>query len=132
MGSGIAVFWFITITGCTRPEAYYDAFREQRANFREVTAILAEIQDEKSMADATAKLKAKSDQFDATARKFEALPKPFPPEVEERYREDLPTLQRDVLDMKDQVDRVQKLKGGKAFLKQFESGQSGLFNAVQP
>jgi len=41
-------------------------------------------------------------------------------------------LQRAINDMRDQVGRVQKLPGGKAFFKQFESNQSGIFNAVQP
>jgi hypothetical protein len=118
--------------GCTKPEAYYEVFREQRANYREVTAILAEIQDEKSMAEAKTKLQVQFEKNEATARKAEALSKSPPAEVEQRIRDEGPSLQRAINDMRDQIGRVQKLPGGKAFFKQFESNQSGLFSAVQP
>jgi DNA-directed RNA polymerase alpha subunit len=118
--------------GCTKPEAYYEVFREQRATYREVTKILGEIQDEKSMAQAKAKLQDQFEKLEATARKAEALPKQPPAEVVERFRDESQSLQRAINDMREQVGRVQKLEGGQAFFKQFESNHSGLFNAVQP
>ena len=132
MYSGIALSLLVTFAGCTKPEAYYEVFREQRATYREVTSILAEIQDETSMAQAKAKLQAQFEKLDAIARKADALPKPPPAEVVERFRDESQSLQRALNDMKEQVGRVQKLKGGPAFFKQFESSDSGLFKAVQP
>lgn len=129
-GSGALLL--IALAGCTKPEAYYEVFREQRANYREVTAILAEIEDEKSMAAAKSKLQAQFEKNEATARKFAALPNPPPPEVKERYDDESQALQWAINDMRQQIGRVQKLPGGKAFFKQFESNNSGLFNAVQP
>lgn len=126
------VLLLLMFAGCTKPEAYYEVFREQRATYREVTTILAEIQDEKSMAQAKAKLEEQFEKSEATARKAEALPKPPPAEVEARLREDRASMERVLKDLQDQIGRVQKLDGGKAFFKQFESKNSGLFNAVQP
>jgi hypothetical protein len=127
-----AVLLLFLAAGCTKPEAYYEVFREQRETYREVTKILTEIEDEKSMAAAKAKLQEQFEKFAATARKGEALPKPPPAEVTERLRDDSPSMQRAIADLQFQVGRVQKLEGGKAFFKQFESKHSGLFNAVQP
>jgi hypothetical protein len=130
--NGSAALLLILSAGCTKPEAYYEVFREQRATYREVTKILAEIEDEKSMAAAKAMLQEQAEKFEATARKAAALPNPPPAEVKERFRDEAQSLQRAINDMRDQVGRVQKLPGGKAFFKQFESNQSGIFNAVQP
>jgi uncharacterized protein YukE len=130
--SGRAALLLFLLAGCTKPEAYYEVFREQRATYREVTRILAEIQDEKSMAQAKEKLQEQTEKFAATARKADALPKPPPAEVVERFRDESPSLQRAINDMMVEVGRVQKLKGGDAFFKQFQSNQPGLFSAVQP
>ncbi len=122
----------LLLVGCTKPEAYYEVLRENRATVREVTAILADIQDEKSMKEAKAKLDARSEEFEARARKAMALPKPPPAEVTERMQEESATRQLMLDELRNQVQRVQKLEGGKAFFKQFEGNASGLFNAVQP
>jgi hypothetical protein len=122
----------LVLAGCTKPEAYYEVFREQRQTYRDVTKILAEIEDEKSMAAAQAKLREQFEKFEATARKGEALPNPPPAEVTERLRDDSASMQRAIADLQYQVGRVQKLAGGQAFFKQFQSKHSGLFNAVQP
>ena len=122
----------LALVGCTKPQDYYDVFREQRATYQELTDILATIQDEKSMAEAKSKLAERFEKFDAIARKADALPKPPPREVLQRLEEDSPGMQRTIDRVREEVKRVRSLPGGKAFFKQFESQHFGLLTAVQP
>ena len=76
--SGCVVL-LLALVSCTKPQDYYDVFREQRSTYQELGDILATIQDEKSMVAAKSKLEERFERFDATARKADALPKPPPP-----------------------------------------------------
>lgn len=123
----------VLLAGCTKPEAYYDVMREKRATWREVTAILMDVEDEKTLGAAKAKLDARQEEFEARARKAQALPNPPPPEVLERMRDERTSMQQAFDDLQYQIRRVQnlKLKGGEAFFKHFES-QEGPLSGIKP
>ena len=74
--------------GCTKPEAYYQVAREQRAARQELIDILITIEDEKSMASAKTALDDRAAKFEAIVERAKALPNPPPPEVLERFKED--------------------------------------------
>jgi hypothetical protein len=122
----------LVLAGCTKPEDYLKVAREQRTAYKELADILVTIEDEKSMAAATAALADRSAKCEAIARTGQALPQPPPPEVQERFQEDAFVMKRTIERMQEEVRRVRGLKGGPEFFKQFESKHPSLFPAVQP
>jgi hypothetical protein len=122
----------LILAGCTSNEQYFEVAREQRAAWNETADILKTIKDEKSMAEAKTALDEKTKQFEVLAKKANALPKPPPPEVNQRLREDEFIIQAALGRLKAEVKRVSNLQGGEEFLQQFRSRSPGLFSAVQP
>ena len=57
------------LAGCTKDEDYIEVVRQQRANWKEMTDILATIKDDKTMADAKIALDERRPKYDALARK---------------------------------------------------------------
>lgn len=126
--------WFVLVlaaAGCARDEDYLDVYREQRAAWQEMADILATVTDEKTMAEAQATLKGRSQKYEAIAKKANALPKPPPAAVLQRLEEDRVIMRQTVERLQDEVKRVRKLDGGEEFLTQFESNSQGLLTAVQ-
>ena len=127
-----ALLLFLCGAGCTKDEDYLEVYRAQRENYRELTDILATIQDEKSMTDAKSKLDERAKKFNEIARKASALPKPPPESVRNRMADDAFTMERTLDRLRQQIKRVREdIKGGDEFLKQFESTSPGLLSAVK-
>src|ERR1019366_4279405 len=108
-----------------------EVFREQRAAMKELTAILATVNDEKTMADAKVLLKERGEKFEATSRKANALPKPLPPEVLKRLEDDRFIMERTMAGLLSEIARVRNLPGGEEFLNDFKSRSPGLMSAVK-
>jgi hypothetical protein len=117
--------------GCTKDEDYVEVAREQRAAWQEMAEILAKVNDDKSMADAKTALVERGQKYERIARKARALPKPSA-EVVKRLQEDEFLIKATLKKLRTEAERVDKLPGGKEFMKQFESSSQGLFSAVQP
>lgn len=133
--SRIAIFAPLTLllglAGCAKEKDYVDAFREQRAAYRDVTQVLATIRDEQSMKDAKASLEKRFDKFAQAAAKIRALPRPSA-ELLSKLDQEQAGMKRAFADLQDEVSRVTKLPGGSAFLKQFQTTAPGLLSAEQP
>ena len=117
--------------GCTKDEDYVEVAREQRGAWQEMAEILAKVNDEKSMADAKTALVERGQKYERIARKARALPKPSA-EVVKRLQEDEFLIKATLKKLRTEAERVDKLPGGKEFMKQFESSSQGLFSAEQP
>jgi hypothetical protein len=128
--SGIALL--LISAGCNREQAYLDVAREQRASWKELTDILATVKDEKSMASAKTALEKQNAKYEALAKKARSLPRPPPPEVNQRLQEDEGLIRATLRHLHTEAERVGKLPGGEEFLKQFKSESHGLMPAVQP
>ena len=128
---GSCVLMLVLAAGCARDDDYYEVFREQRANLKDITDLLATVKDEQSMAQAKAAFAEKAQKYEAIARKAKALPSPPPPAVMKRFQEDRSLLESRLLLLQREVARVRKLPGGEEFLKQFDSNSPGLFSAVR-
>jgi hypothetical protein len=120
-----------SLAGCAKEKDYVDAFREQRAAWRELTEVLTTIRDERSMADAKASLEKRLEKFEQAAAKVRALPKPSE-EMLGKLQQDQSGMSRALENLQDEVRRVRHLPGGPAFLKQFQSTSPGLLSAEQP
>lgn len=125
------ILLLLTAAACTRTEDYLEAFREQRAAWREMADILESIKDDATMAKAKTDLDERWPKFEAAARKASALPKPPPREVEDRLREHQPAMHDLVVRVAKQLAEVEKLPGGKDFAKHFRSKSESLSTAVQ-
>ncbi len=117
--------------GCTKDEDYVEVAREQRGAWQEMAEILAKVNDEKSMADAKTALVERGQKYERIARKARALPKPSA-EVVKRLQEDEFLIKATLKKLRTEAERVDKLPGGKEFMKQFESSSQGLFSALRP
>jgi hypothetical protein len=118
IGSGILAVVLLTLAGCSRTEDYLAVVRGQQQAMQEVTDILKKVHDDKDMAAAKDALDERFAKFDAIARKARDLPKPPPPEVEEKL--DLNAFKRAMRNMNEEIQRVKDLPGGKEFFAQFE------------
>lgn len=124
----------LAASGCSQsPEPYLEVVRERRAAQKEITDILAGIEDEKSLATARAALDERYDRFEKMAQKAKDLPPPSDA-VRVRLEQERFVVQATAANLQDQVRRVSALKlpGGTEFFKHFESKYQGLFQAVQP
>jgi hypothetical protein len=120
------------LAGCAKEKDYVDAFREQRAAWRELTDVLATIHDEKSMMEAKATLEKRQEKFARAAAKVQALSKPSA-KLLSKIPEEESAMKRTLLNLTEEVRRVQNLKlpGGPAFFSEFQSASPGLLSAEQ-
>lgn len=133
MGRFLRHVWLLFLlapAGCSKEEDYMEVFREQQAAYRETADILATIKDEKTMADAKSALDERFKRFEAIAKRAKALPQPPPPSVVNRMKDEEFVMKRTMSHLQDQLKRVSELKGGKEFLRQFESGSPGVLPVV--
>jgi hypothetical protein len=113
------------LAGCSRTEEYVEVAQAQQKAMQEVTGILKKIENEMDMAAAKDELDERFARYDTIARKARELPKPPPPDVEQKL--DLAAFKRAVDDMTYQIGRVKELPGGKEFFQRFE-GRTELFS----
>jgi hypothetical protein len=118
------------LAGCAQEKDYVDAMREQRAAYRDLTLVLANIRDEKSMQDAKATLEKRLEKFEQAAAKIRALPRPSAELLQKLQKE--ANMNRAIEDLQYEVGQVNRLPGGPAFLKQFNTASPGLLSAEQP
>ena len=126
--TGLLLALLLTLAGCSpRTEDYLEVIRGQQKVMQEITDILKKVQNEQDMAAAKEALDERFAQYEAIARKGRELPKPPPPEVQEKL--DLTTLNRVVRQMNEQIQRVKDLPGGREFFAQF-GGHTALLQSV--
>ena len=118
------------LAGCARDEEYLQVAREQRAAMKEVADVLETIRDEKSMAEAKASLDELVKKTEAIAERARSLPQPPPDRVLERMKEESHFAARAVERLSAEASRVSNLPGGKAFLKQYDTGSTGFLRGV--
>lgn len=120
----------LALVGCTKEEDYLNVFRDQQKAWQELTDILAEVRDEKSMAEAKTKLDASFEKFDALSKRAKALPEPSK-EIRNRLEKEREYLQQSTENLLREVGRIRKMPGGQEFLNQFEARRQGLMGAVR-
>ena len=125
-----AVLCCLAFIGCTKEEDYLNVFRDQQKAWQELTDILAEVRDEKSMAEAKTKLDASFEKFDALSKRAKALPEPSK-EIRNRLEKEREYLQQSTENLLREVGRIRKMPGGQEFLNQFEARRQGLMGAVR-
>jgi hypothetical protein len=117
--------------GCASEEDYYQVMREQRQALKEVADILETVKDEESMATAKVSLDQQVQKFDAISKRARALPNPPPKEVIARMNDEKRQMETHLERLRIEVRRINQLRGGPEFWKQFPSDSQGLFS-VQP
>jgi len=136
MGRVVGNAWLIlglAIAGCAKPEDYFEVVREQRAAYSEMADILASVKNDQTMADALTAIEKRRPQFEAIARKANALPKPPPAEVVDRLQSEKYLMTTIVKRLLKEGARIENdVPGGADFMKQFHSRSSSLRSAVQP
>jgi thiamine biosynthesis lipoprotein ApbE len=110
----------LALCGCNRTQEYVDVTRAQEKAVRSVTAVLAEIRDEKDMAAAKEELDDRFARYEKIARKARELPRPPQPEVGTPLADAAFSLQKAFKEMREEIARVQGLRGGAEFFAQFE------------
>jgi biopolymer transport protein ExbB/TolQ len=127
--TGLLLALCLALAGCApRTEDYLEVVRGQQKVMQEITDILKKVQNDKDMAAAKDALDERFAEYEAIARKGRELPKPPPPEVQEKL--DLASLNRVVRQMNDEIQRVKDLPGGRDFFAQF-GGHTALLQSVE-
>lgn len=116
--AGLLFAPLLLLAGCTRTADYLEVVNGQERAMRDVTDILKKVHNEKDLEAAKEELDERFARLEAIARKARDLPKPPPPEVEQKI--DLAKFQRTVREMTAEVQRVKELPGGREFFAQFE------------
>jgi hypothetical protein len=109
----------LALAGCNRNQEYLEVVRGQEKAVRSVTAVLAKIRDEKDMAAAKEELDDRFARYEKIARKARDLPPPPQPEVGTPLADAAFSLQKAFKEMRDEIARVQGLRGGPEFFAQF-------------
>ena len=116
--------------GCAREDDYLDVFRDQQKAWLEMTEILSNIRDEKTMAEAKLKLDANFEKFESLSKRAKALPQPSE-KIRKRLEQEREYLEQTTAALQREVARVQKMPGGMQFLNQYQSRRQGLMGAVR-
>ena len=127
-GAAVLVF---SLAGCTKEQDYLDVLNDQQAALREMTEILKTIKDQQTMDQAKRTLRENAEKYAAISERANSLPKPPPPRVQERMKQESGALAATLLHLRAEAKRVGDLPGGAEFLRQFKSTE-GLMTAVQP
>jgi hypothetical protein len=115
------VVGLLASSGCSRTEEILAVAREQEQAYRDVTAVLATIRDEKDMEAAKEEFDDRYARCEKIARKARDLPKPPTPEAGTPLGDAASSMQKAVREMQAEINRVRGLRGGKEFFSQFGS-----------
>lgn len=111
--------WLVMLAalcGCERSNPYLEVFREQDEARKELIKVLRTIKDEAGMEAAKEELTRRFAFFDAVSAKPGRM---LPPsrEVMQRLEEERPAMEKTMLELMAEANRVKELPGGENFIR---------------